>query len=95
MRAAGLDCVAVAEATGVDPKTVERWVQKDRVPHREHRRATSRLLAKDEAYLRPALLADPLTTAAGEAEVLRVYPSRGSVPLDPWTTLITNVRVTV
>ena len=92
MRAAGLDCVAVAEATGVDPKTVERWVQKDRVPHREHRQATSRLLAKDEAYLWPALLADPLTTAAGQAEVLRVYPSRGSVPLDLWTSLITNAR---
>jgi len=92
MRAVGLDCVAVAEAVGVDPKTVERWVHTERVPHREHRQATSRLLVKDEAYLWPALLDDPLIKAAGEAEVLRVYPSRGSVPLELWTSLITSAR---
>lgn len=88
--ASGHDYGAVAGVIGVDPKTVERWVLRDRLPHRAHRRATATLLGKDEAFLWPALLTDPHTIAAGEAEVLRVYPSRGAVPLDLWLSLITG-----
>lgn len=86
----GHDFASVAGRAGVDPKTVERWVLQDRLPHRSHRRATATLLGKDEAYLWPALLTDAQTVAAGEAEVLRVYPSRGAVPLDLWLSLITS-----
>lgn len=92
MTAAGFDYAAVADAAAVDPKTVERWVQKDRVPHREHRRTTARLLGRDEAYLWPSLLRDAQTVATGQPEVLRVYPTRGDVPLDLWKSLITTAR---
>ena len=90
--ASGRDCQGVAEAVGVDPKTVERWIQQDRVPHRAHRRATASVLGKDEAFLWPSLLGDPQTIAAGAAEVLCVYPSRGAVPMDQWLALITGAH---
>ncbi len=41
----------VARAVGVDPKTVERWITKNRLPHRTHRWRAAKLLGQDEAYL--------------------------------------------
>ena len=86
--AAGRDHHWLAERVGVDPKTVERWVLQGRVPQRVHRKAAAALLEQDEAFLWPSLLSDPQTHAASEAEVLRVYPTRGAVPLDLWVSLI-------
>lgn len=86
--ATGRDYHSVAEAIGVDPKTVERWVLRDRVPHRTHRRAAAALLGKEEAFLWPSLLSEPSTQAASQAEVLRVYPTRSAVPVDLWVSLI-------
>lgn len=86
--ASGRDYQSVAEHLGVDPKTVERWVLTDRTPHRAHRQAAAALLEQDESFLWPSLLSDPQTQAASEAEVLRVYPTRGAVPLDLWLSLI-------
>ena len=86
--AAGGSYQSVAERIGVDPKTVERWVLLERLPHRAHRRAAADLLEQDEAFLWPALLNDPQTQAASESEVLRVYPTRGAVPPDLWVSMI-------
>lgn len=33
---AGLSLQEFGEQVGVDPKTVERWITKDRTPHRSH-----------------------------------------------------------
>jgi hypothetical protein len=93
--ASGRDYQSVAEHLGVDPKTVERWVLRDRTPHRTHRQAAAALLEQDEAFLWPALLSDPQTQAASEAEVLRVYPTRGAVPLDLWVSLIRRATTEV
>ena len=54
----------VAERTGVDPKTVERWITQARLPHRTHRVAVAKMLAVDEAYLWPEVLALPGTQSA-------------------------------
>ena len=40
--------VDVAERTGVDPKTVERWVTQGRLPHRTHRVAVGKMLGVDQ-----------------------------------------------
>jgi transcriptional regulator with XRE-family HTH domain len=82
--AAGYSYETVATDVGVDPKTVERWVTSGRTPHRTHRWRAARLLGHDEAYLWPAVLGDARTGAASEAELLRMYPTRGSVPMDLW-----------
>ncbi len=77
-----------AARVGVDPKTVERWITKDRVPHRNHRFAAAAVLGEDEAYLWPQVTDDTRTRAATEAEFVSLYPHRGAVPADLWRTLI-------
>src|SRR5438093_930944 len=52
MLAARITIEGVTEATGVDPKTVQRWLS-GRVPHARHRWAVATLLGQDEAELWP------------------------------------------
>jgi hypothetical protein len=85
---AGLRPADLAEAVGVDAKTVERWITRGRLPHRMHRVATAQRLAVDEAYLWPQLISDPVTQTASAAELLQLYPTRGAVPHDVWSRLI-------
>lgn len=77
-----------AELLGVDPKTVERWITRDRLPHRAHRAATAELLGVDETYLWPSLLAGPRSTSASQAELVEFWPSRSSVPPELWRSLV-------
>ncbi len=85
---AGLTIPGLAERLEVDPKTVERWITKDRLPHRSHRWRASEVLQVDEGYLWPEVFDDPRTKSASQAEFVRLYPHRGSIPADLWTQLI-------
>jgi hypothetical protein len=44
----GVSLDELAQHVRVDPKTVEHWITKDRVPHRTHRWATANYLQADE-----------------------------------------------
>lgn len=90
--AAGLTLEGVASTVEVDPKTVERWVTKARVPHRSTRLALAELLQAKETYLWPSVADDPRTRSASRAELVEFYPSRASVPLDLWVSLIEEAR---
>lgn len=85
----------VAERLGVDPKTAERWITRERVPHRAHRVAAAELLGVDEVYLWPATARDPRTVSAGQAELLGFFPSRSSVPADLWRSLVVEARESI
>ena len=85
---AGFSLAAFGEKVGVDPKTVERWITKDRIPHRTHRMNTAHLLGRSEAFLWPATEADPRTRSATKAEFIELLPSRASVPVSTWEHLI-------
>ena len=37
LHSAGITVERLSDAVEVDPKTVERWISTDRVPHRAHR----------------------------------------------------------
>ncbi len=89
---AGLRPSELAEAVGVDPKTIERWITKGRMPHRVHRMAVARRLDVDEGYLWPELLTTPATQSASMAELLQLHPARSAVPTDLWRQLITSAR---
>jgi hypothetical protein len=71
----------------IDPKTVERWITKGRVPHPGNRAKTARVLGLDESVLWPQL-EDARARAVVSSEVLRVYPHRGAVPAGCWYELI-------
>jgi transcriptional regulator with XRE-family HTH domain len=85
----------LSEKVGVDPKTVERWVSQDRVPHRTHRLKVAAILDTDDVLLWPSTKGDPRTLAASEAEFVTLYPNRGSVPIDLWISLISQSAVQI
>ncbi|WP_394430443.1 XRE family transcriptional regulator [Streptomyces sp. SGAir0957] len=78
----------LADHVGVDPKSVERWISKDRVPHRTHRWKAAQFLGSDEVYLWPAV--EKQADTASSSELITYYPHRGAVPANLWDFLIEN-----
>lgn len=87
---AGLSLQGFGEKVGVDPKTVERWISTDRIPHRTHRMNAARILGKTDVFLWPATDSDPRTRSATRAEFVDLYPSRASLPVSTWADFIDN-----
>lgn len=73
----------LAERVGVDPKTVERWVRQNRVPHRRIAERAAQALHEDAQVLWPALRATRRARAA-YPEIVALYPRRADVPADLW-----------
>lgn len=80
----GLTPDALATAVDVDPKTVERWISKNRPPYRRHRYAVAALLEIDEGHLWPDAVSPTEAAGASESEIINVYPHRWTVPNDLW-----------
>ena len=78
----GVTSDAVAERTGVDPKTVQRWLS-GRVPHPRHRFVIAELLEDDEEFLWPgARRSDPAASAA--TEIAGAYAYRSELDVKRW-----------
>ncbi|MFG1998190.1 helix-turn-helix domain-containing protein [Spirillospora sp. NPDC048911] len=88
----GLTVATLAEDIGVDQKTVERWITKDRTPYRKHRYAVASRLSVDESYLWPDALTNEQVTAASGSELVTLYPHRSSVPRDAWGRLFASAQ---
>ncbi|GII95771.1 helix-turn-helix domain-containing protein [Sinosporangium siamense] len=88
--ARGMSVAALAEAIGVDPKTVERWITKDREPYRKHRFAVASLLGVDESYLWPRALSREQVVSASESEIVTIYPHRWIVVREVWERLFAD-----
>ncbi|WP_026404863.1 helix-turn-helix domain-containing protein [Actinomadura rifamycini] len=88
----GLTIDALAEQIGVDPKTVERWITKNRTPYRRTRYAVASHLGVDETYLWPDALTKEQVTSASGTEIVTIYPHRWAVPRDAWGRLFTGAR---
>jgi transcriptional regulator with XRE-family HTH domain len=82
----------LAEAVGVDAKTVERWITKGRTPYRSHRYAVATFLGVDESYIWPDALGRDDVAVVSESEVIAVYPHRSEVPRDVWGHLFSQAE---
>lgn len=91
MANAGKDVAALADATAVDPKTVQRWLA-GRVPHPRHRWAITRLVGEEEGYLWPAARPDLSPGAEATSEIVAAYAHRVDVPKDKWSELLATSR---
>ncbi|WP_291881379.1 XRE family transcriptional regulator [Cellulomonas sp.] len=89
---AGMSLHQFGEKVGVDPKTVERWISTDRIPHRTHRINAAHILGKTDVFLWPATDSDPRTRSATRAEFVDLYPSRAALPVSTWEAFIDNAR---
>ena len=84
---AGLSQAALAERVEVDPKSVERWITQDRLPHATTRTRVAHVLGLDESYFWPSLLGTEQIRNATNSELVQVWPMRGKVPGDVWRSL--------
>ena len=80
LASAGMTSTELGARIEVDAKTVDRWIANGRVPHRSNRQRVASALAQDESYLWPDAFSDSYASAASRAEVMTVYPNRGSIP---------------
>lgn len=79
--------VDVAEALGVDPKTVQRWLA-GRLPQSRHRWGLADLLHRHEYDLWPQLARGLAPTI--NQEILATYTHRGAVPRELWRQLFAS-----
>jgi hypothetical protein len=86
MAVAQVDLDAIVEATGADPKTVQRWIN-GRTPNARHRSKLVRLVGEEETYLWPDLVDGERMRAASESELVALYAHRADVPADLWSAL--------
>jgi hypothetical protein len=91
MAKAQADIEAITQATGVDPKTVQRWLT-GRVPHPRHRWAIANLLREDEGYLWPGARPDLSPGAEATSEVVAAYGHRTDIPNTKWSDLMATAR---
>ncbi|MBV2362258.1 XRE family transcriptional regulator [Streptomonospora nanhaiensis] len=88
----GLTPADLAADVGVDTKSVERWISRDRTPYRRHRYAVAARLGVDEAFLWPKALSPEQSAEASESEILTVHPHRWTVPRDAWKRLFESAQ---
>jgi hypothetical protein len=92
MAKAAVTVDAIADATEVDPKTVQRWIG-GRVPHTRHRLAVAALVREDEDYLWPVAPGrDAGATADSSAEIKAAHAHRADLPVQTWRTLLAGAR---
>jgi hypothetical protein len=94
MAVARVDFDAIVEATGVDPKTAQRWIN-GRTPNARHRSRLVRLVGETETYLWPDVADGERTRAASESELVALYAHRADVPPDLWSALFRRVKASI
>jgi hypothetical protein len=88
MMAAGVTTDVAADQLGLDPKSVERWLTTQRVPHARNRRAIAAMVHQPESYLWPSAVPPQRQAQIAQSEIVAAFPHRGSVPSDLWDKLI-------
>ncbi|WP_182920441.1 DUF5919 domain-containing protein [Nocardioides cavernaquae] len=84
----GLTYADLGEKVSVDPKTVERWVTQPRRPHRAHRLRVAAVLSEDDGFLWPETANDRASVSASQAELVELFPNRGSVSSEFWLSTV-------
>lgn len=85
----------LAGELNVDPKTVERWITKERAPYRKHRHAVAARLGEQERYLWPGAVSDSQAQKISQSEIVQVYPHRTAVPTPLWGRLLDHATTYV
>lgn len=91
MAAAGWTHATLAAATGVDPKSVERWVNLGRVPRRATAMKAAEALSEDVHALWPALR-QARAARAVSPELVALYDQRADLPVSVFVDLIAQAR---
>jgi hypothetical protein len=83
----------LAARLGVDPKTVQRWLD-GRLPYARHREQLARMLGLDEGEIWPELRARrPVRSVPGD--LAAAYPRRNLIPQGAWLSIFAGAAVGV
>ncbi|MFF9630698.1 helix-turn-helix domain-containing protein [Streptomyces fradiae] len=91
MEASGWTHAALAGVTGVDPKSVERWVNLGRTPRRATALAAAEALGEDVHALWPALR-QARAARAVSPELVALYGQRADLPVSVFVDLLSQAR---
>ncbi|MDX6739336.1 helix-turn-helix transcriptional regulator [Actinocorallia sp. A-T 12471] len=87
MTAGGWTYATLAEAADVDPKSVERWVNRDRTPHRATAMRVAERLGEDVFALWPSLRQGRAARAVS-ADLVALHEQRADVPVSAFVDLL-------
>lgn len=82
----------LAQLAEVDTKTVQRWLNEDRMPYPITRHRVSRALGHEETYLWPELLTNGLGSPACRDAIAGVWPTRTAISSDMWHSLFNHAK---
>ncbi|MEU9855931.1 XRE family transcriptional regulator [Streptomyces sp. NPDC047974] len=91
MAGGGWTFTTLAEATGVDPKSVERWVNLGRIPRRATALKAAKALGEDVHALWPALR-QARAARAVSPELVTLYDQRADLPVSVFVDLLAAAR---
>ncbi|MFE7837843.1 helix-turn-helix domain-containing protein [Streptomyces sp. NPDC057474] len=89
--AGGWTHATLAEVTGVDPKSVERWVNLGRVPRRATAVKAAEALGEDVNALWPALR-QARSARAVSPELVALYEQRADLPVSVFVDLLSSAQ---
>jgi hypothetical protein len=81
---------SLGDAIGVDPKSIQRWVTHDRVPHGRNRHRASKELGESGTWLWPTAAAAGRSDEAARSELVQLYPRRSAVTPESWDRLFSK-----
>jgi hypothetical protein len=84
----------ISQKTGVDPKTVQRWLG-GRVPYARHRWAISKMLGEEESYLWPETMNTARAMEVSRSELIELYPYRSALPSGLWWELFNRAQAQI
>ena len=90
MIVAHMDVDKIARITGVDPKTVQRWLN-GRVPHPRHRWKIAETLREREEVFWPTE-SSSITTNDQTPEIISAYAHRSDLPPSAWWQLFSQAE---
>ncbi|MFJ5553222.1 DUF5919 domain-containing protein [Streptomyces sp. NPDC093225] len=91
MASGGWTHASLASATGVDPKSVERWVNLGRTPRRATALLAAETLGEDVHALWP-VLRQARAARAVSPELVALYDQRADLPVSVFVDLLTTAR---
>ncbi|MGW9070094.1 XRE family transcriptional regulator [Streptomyces yangpuensis] len=91
MASGGWTHASLASVTGVDPKSVERWVNLGRTPRRATALLAAEILGEDVHALWPALR-QARAARAVSPELVALYDQRADLPVSVFVDLLTTAR---
>ncbi|MFJ5918600.1 helix-turn-helix domain-containing protein [Streptomyces ardesiacus] len=95
MVAANVTIEGLADHLGVDPKSVDRWLNSERTPHARNAEAAAKLLGADAYHLWPRLGERHRSVPTAQDEVVACYPMRSTVPYGLWRSTLANATTVI